>query len=142
MPLSHFFNLSHSHSLPSHTSLTFHTPLTTISHFFNLSHSPHSHLTLLQPFTLPLTPISHLTLVQPFTPLLNPQIFHLLFLTFFNNTKHHNITRHHQIPGETNEVRHGTKGFTVLDDKYFIPFFRKRYCNCYRTYLIFLLPKF
>ena len=71
-PISHFFNLSHSHSLPSHTSLTFHTPLTTISHFFNLSHSPHSHLTLLQPFTLPLTPISHLTLVQPFTPLLNP----------------------------------------------------------------------
>ena len=31
-----------------------------------------------------------------------------------------------QIPGESEEVWHGTKGFTVLDNKYFIPFFRKK----------------
>jgi len=32
-----------------------------------------------------------------------------------------------QIPGETEDIWHGAKGFTVLDTKYFIPFFRKRF---------------
>ena len=32
-----------------------------------------------------------------------------------------------QIPGETDsEIWHGAKGFTVLDNKYFIPLFRKK----------------
>ena len=31
-----------------------------------------------------------------------------------------------QIPGETEAVWHGSKGFTVLDTRYLIPIFRKK----------------
>eukprot|EP00116_Pleurobrachia_bachei_P015548 sb/3475810/ len=32
-----------------------------------------------------------------------------------------------QIPGETADTWHGARGFAVLDSKYFIPFFRKKF---------------